>query len=81
MGRRTQIRIGDANIDVSEEDFEIIQEPWNEYRLLDGGTIRLKTTVQRIFRVLDAQGKPKVNDEGDPEVMVRHGTQVVARDQ
>jgi hypothetical protein len=38
-------------VSVSEEDFTIEKEDWNEYRLLDGGTIKVKTTVQRIFRV------------------------------
>jgi hypothetical protein len=67
-------------LDVSEEDFEIVKEDWNEYRLLDGGTIRIKTTAQRIFRVLDANGNPKVGEDGDPEVVVRHSAQVVAVD-
>lgn len=80
MGRRTQIRMGDVMLDVSEEDFEIVKEDWSEYRLLDGGSVKIKTTVQRIFRVLDAQGNPKKNEDGDPEVVVRHAAQVVATD-
>lgn len=80
MGRKTQIQVGDVKVDVSEEDFEIVVEPWNEYRLLDGGAIRIKTTVHRVFRVLDANGKPKVTADGDPEVIVKHATQVVATD-
>jgi hypothetical protein len=67
-------------VSVSEEDFTIEKEDWNEYRLLDGGTIKVKTTVQRIFRVLDASGKPKIDADGDPEVLVRHSSQVVATD-
>lgn len=78
MGRRTQINVGGTLLDVIEQDFEIQREDWNEYKLLDGGIIRLKTTVQRIFRVLDDQGKPKYAPDGDPEVVVRHNTQVVA---
>lgn len=78
MGRRTQIRVEGNLLDVMEQDFEIAREEWNEYKLLDGGVIRVKTTVQRIFRVLDDQGKPKNTATGDPEVIVRHNTQVVA---
>lgn len=78
MGGRTQIRVEGELLDVMEHDFEIAREGWNEYKLLDGGVIRVKTTVQRIFRVLDEQGKPKTSREGDPEVIVRHNTQVVA---
>jgi hypothetical protein len=80
LGRKTQVRIGDVMVSVSEEDFTIEKEDWNEYRLLDGGTIKVKTTVQRIFRVLDARGKPKIDADGDPEVLVRHSSQVVATD-
>ena len=80
MGRRTQIKVDGALIDVSEEDFEIVREEWNEYKLLDGGTIRMKTTMQRVFRVLDAQGKPELTPQGDPNMVVRHNTQVVAID-
>jgi hypothetical protein len=65
-------------MDVMEQDFEIVREEWNEYKLLDGGIIRVKTTVQRIFRALDDQGKPRNTPEGDPEMIVRHNTQVVA---
>ena len=78
MGRKTQIRVDGNLLDVREEDFEIVREDWNEYKLLDGGNVRLKTTVQRVFRVLDAQGNPKSSPDGDPEVIIRHNTQVVA---
>jgi hypothetical protein len=67
-------------LDVSDEDFEIVKESWNEYKLLDGGTVRVKTSVHRIFRLLDADGKPKRTAEGDPEVLVRHQAEVVATD-
>jgi len=80
MGRRTQIRVGSNVLDVDEQDFEIAREEWNEYKLLDGGTVRVKTTVARIFRVVDADGKPKRSPEGDPEIVVRHNTQIVAID-
>ena len=49
-GRKTQIRVGDVMVDVTDEDFEIVTEPWNDYRLLDGGRVRAKTTVQKIPR-------------------------------
>jgi hypothetical protein len=80
MGRKTQIRVDGNPIDVTDEDFEIVREDWNEYKLLDGGVVRVKVTVQRIFRALDAQGKPKVNTDGDPEIIVRHSTQIVGID-
>lgn len=81
MGRKTQIRVGDVMVDVTDEDFEIVTEPWNEYRLLDGGRVRVKTTIHKIYRVLDANGKQKISPDGDPEVLVRHNAQIVATEE
>ncbi|MBI2867596.1 MAG: hypothetical protein HYX97_04600 [Chloroflexi bacterium] len=73
-----KIRIGNQEFDAIEQEFEIRSENWNEYHLLDGGKVRLKTTVQKIYRVLDASGKPALTAQGDPHILVRHSTQVVS---
>ena len=73
-----RIKVGDREVNAREEDFEIVREDWNEYRLLDGGSVRVKTTVARIFRVLDEEGRPVYDQDGDPQVVVRHNTQIVA---
>ncbi|HEY8768420.1 MAG TPA: hypothetical protein VIP09_14355 [Dehalococcoidia bacterium] len=65
---------------MKEEDFEIVKEDWNEYKLLDGGSVRVKTTIARIFRVLDERGNPAVTDDGDPSVVVRHNVQIISTD-
>jgi hypothetical protein len=36
--------------------------------------------VQRIFRVVDADGAPLFNDQGDPHVVVRHKSDVVSKE-
>ena len=74
----TRIRVGDQEFDAIEQQFDIGSEHWNEYRLLDGGIVRLKTTAQKIYRVLDAAGQPAFTSDGDPHVLVRHSTQVVS---
>ena len=54
-------------------------EHWNEYRLDDGVIIRVKTVVQKIYRVYkDDEKTPEVTSEGDPHVLVRSVTHVVA---
>ena len=73
-----RIKVGDREVNAREEDFEIVREDWNEYRLLDGGSVRVKTTVARIFRVLDEEGRPVYDQDGDPQMVVRHNTQIVA---
>ena len=59
---------------------DIKNEDWNEYRLLDGGKVRLKTVVQRIMLIVDDEGRTLKDRNGDPEVAIRHATQVVASD-
>ena len=77
MPRIQKVKIGDKEYDAIEEHFEIGREEWNEYKLLDGGVIRLKTSVQRIYRIVDSEGRQLYNEAGDPHVIVRHKTDVV----
>ena len=78
MANVVKINIGGQDFDAIEQQFEIGKEEWSEYKLFDGGVIRLKTTVQKIFRVVDANGNPAFTADGDPHVVVRHQTQIVA---
>jgi hypothetical protein len=73
-----RIKINDREYEAREEEFEIFKEEWNEYRLLSGGRVRLKTSAQKIFQVLGDDGKPLRTPDGEPVMYVRHGTQVVA---
>jgi hypothetical protein len=72
-----KVKIGEKEYDTREEEFEIFREDWNEYRLLAGGRLRLKTVVQRITQVLDDDGSPLLNESGDPVVIVRHSPNIV----
>jgi hypothetical protein len=75
--RRLTIQVRDSKLDVIEEEFTTVKEDWNEYELSDGTLVRLKTTAQRIFRVLDTDGKPAITPDGEPFLVVRHQAQVV----
>ena len=61
MPRIVKIMAGNQEVNAIEMDFEIGREEWNEYKLLDGGIVRLKTTVNRIYQVVDEQGNPRNN--------------------
>lgn len=54
-----------------EVPFEIVKEPWAEYQMLDGGALRVRHILQRVFVVLDDAGKQMVDDGGDPIVVIR----------
>jgi len=63
---------------VEEIDFEIVKEDWNEYQLIDGTYMKLKTIVQKILWVLDDEGNRQFTMDGDPYLLVRSTNQVVA---
>ena len=60
-----------------ERDFEIEREQWSVYRLLDGGTVRVKTSVQKIYQVVDAEGTPIHDRTGLPVYAASHKSEVV----
>ncbi len=61
-----------------ELDFEPVKEAWSEYKLSDGGKVRIRATAMKIFRVLDAEGKPAYQPDGQPFMIVTQSGQVVA---
>ncbi|HUG14256.1 MAG TPA: hypothetical protein VMM78_04485 [Thermomicrobiales bacterium] len=75
-----KINVGGQDVDAVEVSFSIVREDWNEYELADGGHVRLKTTTQRILRVLDDAGKPARTPDGEPFIVVQTSNQVVASD-
>lgn len=80
MPKVVKVRAGNQEYDAIEQPFDIREENWNEYRLLDGGVVRLKTTAQKIYRIMGPDGQPARTAEGDPHIIVRHSTQIVASD-
>ena len=79
MSRIVKIMAGSQEVNAIEVDFEIGREEWSDYKLLDGGTVRLKTTVNRIYRVVDEQGNPRYNPDGSPFLVVAHKSDVISR--
>ena len=73
------IRMGDREVKAIERDFEVSKEEWNVYKLLDGGTVRIKTSAMKIFQVVDEDGSPQYTSEGDLLMVVRHKSDIVVR--
>lgn len=83
MSGGTQLAIEKLTIDgntvwVREMDFETTREEWNEYRLVDGGRIRVKAVVFKIMRVVDENGVPQYQPDGDPAFLIRNQVTVSA---
>lgn len=60
--------------DVVQLPFEVKVEPWAEYELLDGGRLRVRTVLLRVFQLIDPTGKPELTPEGEPSVIVQTQT-------
>ena len=71
------MKIEGRDAPVRDERFKTITEDWNEYETASGVTVRVKTVVHKIARVLDPKGKPAFSRDGDPQMAVRTQIQVV----
>lgn len=63
---------------VEEMEFDIVKEDWNEYQLGDGTYLKMKTSLMKVFWVLDEKEDRMFTLDGDPRLMVRSSNQVVA---
>ena len=48
-------------VEADEMDFQTRKEDWNEYQLMDGSVLKLKSVMAAIFKVqgqFDAEGNP-----------------------
>ena len=61
-----------------EQSFTIASEQWNEYTLADGGHVRMKTTPIKIFKLVDSEGQPLYDGEGELRFLVRHTTTITS---
>ena len=59
-----KMTINGKTVEAQPLDFEIGREEWNEYKLLDGGVVRVKLVATRILQVVDEDGKPVHNQDG-----------------
>ena len=60
-------------------DFTVKREEWNEYELSDGTKLRVKNSLVKAYLIVDNDGTPLINEDGEPQVYIRHTTLVVTR--
>ncbi len=66
--RKVPIRPGEAPKEAELVPINQSNEHWNEYFLVDGSVVRLKTVATEIWRVLD-----EFDQDGNPVYVVRSG--------
>lgn len=59
-------------VDVELVDVQSSQESWNQYLLGDGVTLKLKTVVTEVWRVVDAY-----DNDGNPMYLAKSGNILV----
>ena len=81
MPTKRTINVNGQDLEVVDVAFESVKpETWNEYALADGGSFRIKLSVNRVLQVLDPEGKPARNAEGDRFLVVQSNNQLVIQD-
>ena len=78
MAKIHKVRLGSSEFDAIEQEYQIASEDWNKYKLLDGGEVRVKLTVSKIYRIVDDKGHFLSDQNGDPRVIIRHKVDVSA---
>ena len=78
--QKRRFPVGDKEMDGVEIDFDPVKEQWNEYELRDGGRIKMRLTVQRVYQMLDEQGQPAKTPTGDRFLVIESQNQMVVQD-
>jgi hypothetical protein len=71
MSKVIEMMVDGVPRNVIEVPFTIVTEPWAEYEMMDGGRLRVRHILQRVFVVVDDTGHFEIDAQGDPIVVVR----------
>ena len=74
MGRTTQVQYGGKQIPGLSLDFENVSEHWNEYKLENGGVVRVRVVPVEIVVTEER------NQQGEPVVVVKSSVLVQYRE-
>ncbi|MBM3175868.1 MAG: hypothetical protein FJZ93_09155 [Chloroflexi bacterium] len=62
------------DVEATEVRFQIIREDWNEYQLMDGTVLKMKTVVGEVFRLEDV-----FDNEGNPVYQVKSNNLLIVK--
>ena len=80
MAEKRRFPVGDKEMDGIEVAFDPVKEPWSEYELTDGGRVRIRPSVQRIFQLLEEDGKPARAPDGARLLVIQSKNELVVQD-
>ena len=62
------------DVDATEVRFQTLKEEWNEYQLMDGTVLKMKTVVGEVFRIENTY-----DNEGSPVYQVKSNNLVIVK--
>ena len=77
MAEVRKMNFGGEERSVIELPFEIRREDWAEYAFADGGGVRVKVVVARVWQVVNDDGKPVYDEDGDRAIITEHRVDIV----
>jgi hypothetical protein len=80
MAQKRRFPVGGKEMDGVEVAFEPTKEPWSEYELADGGRVRIRPSVQRIFQLLNDDGKPARGPDGSRLLAIQSKNELVVQE-
>jgi len=78
--QKRKFPLGGREVEGVELSFEPLRETWNQYELSDGGRLRVRVTVQRIYQLLNDDGTHMKGENGERVMVVESSNQVVVEE-
>jgi hypothetical protein len=72
MAEVREMEADGTTVKVIEIRFEIRREDWSEYAFADGGGLRFRPIIRRLWQVVDDDGTPVYLPDGDRYVIVEY---------
>ena len=78
MPKARTLTVGKEECLVADEEFKTLADDWNEYETASGVKVRVRLIVNKIARLLDKDGRPVFDGQGEPRVLIQSQNIVVA---
>lgn len=72
------VAVGGQDYTIAGEEYKTLVDDWNEYETASGVKVRVRLIVNQIARVVDKEGKPAFDAQGEPRILIGSQNIVVA---